>query len=427
MPRSSDAALLRASHIASCFVIPEPAEARDFPDKGNMSHEMYLVVAGPEGDQREYLLQRMNNDVFTDPHRVVAAMQACTAAQLEYMERHPLPEGVRWDTLTLVPADHGGPILEIADASSISFWRMMVRIAGCTSYKSLNQIRSRAKRLALAEQAGRGLALFGDLTSGIDVADLTSPLPGYRDTRVYYAQLDSVLNGSRTLSDASPYLPEEPVVRDTTQFHFLVHLGDREYRARLNDPELQPCIDLTLESRELAFALLRAMERGKIRRVAIHGDTKLDNFLFDAETGAVRALVDLDTIMPHTWLADWGDMARSLVNVVGEKATDLSRVRVDTDVFEALARGFLTTAREVTEPEIELMVDAVQILALELGVRFLADYIRGDSYFQPAPGDPPDINKTRAMVQLTLYRELTRRAPAMRRCIAACRGHAPSD
>jgi hypothetical protein len=425
MPRSRDAALQRASNIAACFDIPEPVEAHDFPDKGNMSHEMYLVVAGPPGDKREYLLQRMNNDVFTDPHRVVAAMQACTAAQQDYMRRHDLPEGTRWETLTLVPSESGDPILEIADASSISFWRLMVRICGCKSYKSLNQVRARADRLALAEQAGRGLALFGDLTSGIDVSALTNPLPGYRDTRVYYAQLDSVLNGSRTLLDAEQYLPEDPVVRDTTKFHFLIHLPERQYRERLNDPELQPYIDLALESRELAFALLRAMDRGTIRRVAIHGDTKLDNFLFDEHTGEVRALVDLDTIMPHTWLADWGDMARSLVNVVGEKETNLARVRVDMDVFEALARGFLTTAREVTEAEIELMVDAVQILALELGVRFLADYIRGDSYFQIG-SDAPTINKTRAMVQLTLYRELTRRSAAMRRCIAACRGNSPN-
>ncbi|MBM3494112.1 MAG: hypothetical protein FJX72_07305 [Armatimonadetes bacterium] len=418
MPRATDAALRRAADIASLFAIPEPAEARDFPDKGNMSHEMYLIVAGPVGASREYLLQRMNNDVFTDPHRVVSAMQACTAAQQAYMANHVLPGGAQWEMLELVPAEHGGPILEVVDESSINFWRMMVRIKDCKSYKSLNQVRGKAKRLQLAEEAGRGLALFGDLTSGIDVATLTSPLPGYRDTRVYFAQLDSVLSGSRTLADAAPYLPEDAVVRHTTQFHFLAHLNESRFRERLEDPELQPFIDLALESRELALKLLRAMDCGAIRRVAIHGDTKLDNFLFDEATGRVRALVDLDTIMPHTWLADWGDMARSLVNVVGEKEPDLSKVRVELDVFRALARGFLSTAREITEPEIELMVDAVQILALELGVRFLADYLRGDSYFQVGAADPPDINKTRAKVQLTLYKELTRQSVRMRRCIA---------
>jgi N-acetylhexosamine 1-kinase len=148
------------------------------------------------------------------------------------------------------------------------------------------------------------------------------------------------------------------------------------------------------------------MESGQIRTVAIHGDTKLDNFLFSATDGRVKALVDLDTIMPHSWLADWGDMVRSLSNLAGEKEADLSKVQVDTEIFEALARGFLNTARMVTEEEIELMVDAVQILALELGVRFLADFIRGDSYFKLGPTDLPNLNKRRAMVQLTLFERL---------------------
>ena len=157
------------------------------------------------------------------------------------------------------------------------------------------------------------------------------------------------------------------------------------------------------------------MESGRIRRLAIHGDTKLDNFLFSTRTGRVKALVDLDTIMPHTWLADWGDMVRSLVNVAGEKERDLSRVQVDMDVYRAVARGFLSTARRVTPAEVGLMADAPQIIALELGLRFLLDYLRGDSYFKLGPADPPDLNGVRAMAQLSLFRRLRERADEARR------------
>jgi hypothetical protein len=420
MPGITRSDLRRAEGIASFFRIPRPVRALEFKDRGNMSHEMYLVVAGPSNSTSEYLLQRMNNTVFTNPHGVVEAMQACTAAQRRYLEEHPLPPDTRWDTVELVPAAHGGPILELMDEESVSFWRMMVRIGNSVCYKSLQDVPDRARQIFIAEQAGRGLALFGDLTSGIDVSSLSNPLPGYRDTRVYYAQLDSIMRGSRCLEQAMPFLPEDADVRESTQFHFLVHLDEEAYRQRLNEPDLQGFIDIALENREYALTLLRLTDRGTIRTVAIHGDTKLDNFLFDADTGAVRALVDLDTIMPHTWLADWGDMARSLVNVVGEKEPDLDRVRVDVEVFHALARGFLSTAREVTDTEIELMVDAVQILALELGVRFLTDYIRGDSYFKIGPEDPPDLNKTRAKVQLMLFKRLADHAPAMRDCIEEC-------
>jgi hypothetical protein len=123
--------------------------------------------------------------------------------------------------------------------------------------------------------------------------------------------------------------------------------------------------------------------------------------------------------MPHTWLADWGDMVRSLVNVAGEKERDLSRVQVDMDVYRAVARGFLSTAREVTPAEVELMADAPQIIALELGLRFLTDYLRGDSYFRLGQADPPDLNRVRAMAQLTLFRRLRERADDVRGFIEA--------
>jgi hypothetical protein len=136
----------------------------------------------------------------------------------------------------------------------------------------------------------------------------------------------------------------------------------------------------------------------------------------------VKALVDLDTIMPHTWLADWGDMVRSLVNVAGEKERDLTRVQVDLDVFRAVARGFLSTAREVTAAEVDLMAEAPQIIALELGLRFLTDYLRGDSYFKLGPADPPDLNRVRAMAQLELFRKLRETADVARRFIDDLRG-----
>jgi hypothetical protein len=122
--------------------------------------------------------------------------------------------------------------------------------------------------------------------------------------------------------------------------------------------------------------------------------------------------------MPHTWLADWGDMVRSLVNVAGEKVRSLAGVDVDMEIYAALARGFLSTARRITRTEVALMADAVEIISLELGVRFLADYLRGDTYFRLSPTDPPDLNKFRAMVQLSLFRRLLDNSGRTRQCIS---------
>ncbi len=414
---SEEYPVAQASRLASRFSLPAPLEAFDFPEKGNINQHTYLVCAGRAGSQGEYLLQRINEQVFTRPRSVMEAMLACIRAQRTCLERGALREGEEWETITLIPSSDGLPYLEITDRRGYSCWRLMVKIPGARTYKSLSEIADPAERLRVAQEAGSGLAMYGSFTSEMDTSGLESPLPGYRDTRVYYNQFHSVLAGSRTVEQAERFLPEDPVVRQSTERHFLIHIPDEEYRRRIEDPDLRHFIALALEQEEFGMTLLREMECGLIRRLAIHGDTKLDNFLFSMRTGKVKALVDLDTIMPHTWLADWGDMVRSLVNVAGEKEPDLSKVRVDMEIFRAVARGFLGSARNVAPHEIARMVDAVQVIALELGVRFLADHLRGDSYFRLGAADPPDLNKTRARVQLTLFERLRACADDARVCI----------
>ena len=219
------------------------------------------------------------------------------------------------------------------------------------------------------------------------------------------------MDGKRTLSEAAEYLPEDPILRKSTQQHFLVALSEAEYQSRKADTELAPFLEIVEEREPFAVGLWAAIEDGRIRHTLIHGDTKIENFLFCPESGRVKALVDLDTIMPFTWLADYGDLQRSMVNVAGEKERDLNKVLVDQEVYMSVAKGFLGAAEEVTDEEVSMMVFAVQAITLELGLRFLTDYLRGDTYFQLGPEDPHDLNKVRAMVQLTLYRRLVEFGP----------------
>jgi hypothetical protein len=388
----------------------------DFPDKGNINQHTFLVLAGSR-EPREYLLQRINEQVFTRPRSVMRAMVACIEAQRTSMAARGLAPGDQWDTITLLETRDGRPYLDVENLRGHGCWRLMVKIPESRTYKSLGEVSDPAERLRLAEEAGRGLATYGDLTCGMPTEGLENPLPGYRDTRLYYDQLRSVLAGCRTPEEAEAFLPSDPTVRQSTEEHFLVHLEEPEYRRRQDAGDVRSWIDLVRAEEPFGVSLLEGMETGRIRRLAIHGDTKLDNFLFSTRTGRVKALVDLDTIMPHTWLADWGDMVRSLVNVAGEKERDPSRIRVDMDVFRAVARGFLSTAREVTPAEVELMVDAAQAIALELGLRFLVDYLRGDSYFKLGPADPPDLNRLRAVAQLSLFQRLRDCADDARRFV----------
>jgi N-acetylhexosamine 1-kinase len=423
LTQSEEYPLAQASRLCSRFRLAHPVEAHDFPEKGNINQHTFLVLAG-RSRPSEYLLQRINDRVFTRPRSVMRAMIASIEAQRASIDAGRLSRGEEWETISLVDTRDGHAYLEAENHRGYACWRLMVKIPESRTYKSLGEIADPAERLRVAGEAGRGLAIYGDFTCRMPTDALENPLPGYRDTRLYYRQLRSVLAGHRTPEAAADLIPADAALRHSTGEHFLVHLEEAERRRRAEDPGFRPYIDLVLEQERFAITLLEGMESGRIRKVAIHGDTKLDNFLFSTRTGRVKALVDLDTIMPHSWLADWGDMVRSLVNVAGEKERDLSRVRVDMDVFRAVARGFLSSAREVTPAEVDLMVEAPQIIALELGLRFLADYLRGDSYFKLGPADPPDLNRARAMVQLTLFRRLRESAGEARRFVEGLRGGA---
>jgi|GEM_PF-408782 len=410
-----------AARIGAKFDVRAPLEAFDFPEKGNINLDTFCLVCGPPKQTREYILQRINQEVFCRPDAVMAAMLASLESQRQSVAQGLLPVGREWDVITLLPTRDGSPYLTWTDRRGTTYWRLMVRIPACQNYKSLSEIADRDQQLFIAEEAGRGLAMYGDFTSSMDVSKLVSSLPGYRDTGGYYNQFKSIIAGHRQLEEVNHLLPEDELVRESTKQHFLVVIPQTEYRERLEDRELQHYIELVRNHEELGLTFTREMESCRIRTVGIHGDTKLENFLFSQETGRVKALVDLDTIMPHTWLSDWGDMMRSLANVAGEKETDLGKVRVDMEIYEAVARGFLSTARKVTDAEIELMVEAVQIIALELGMRFLTDYLRGDSYFKLGPNDLPDLNKVRAMVQLSLFEKLQDSADQARNCIDSLR------
>jgi len=420
MRLSAEPAVSLANRIAARFALPGPVEAYDFPERGNINRHTYAVESWEGGERRQYLLQQINQQVFTRPRALMAAMIACIEAQRANMGRGLLAPDEPWEPITLVPTRDQAPFLEVVDRRGSGCWRLMVRIAGASTYKSLAAV-APERRLLIAEQAGAGLAIFGTLSGGVDVSRLGAPLPGYRDTQLYYDQLLSVLAGHRTLEAAAPHLPADPEVRQATQQHFLVHVPPDEYRRRVDDPGVRPFLDLLRDSAATALLLVRGLASGEIRRTVIHGDTKLENFLFDARTGRVKALVDLDTIMAHTWLADFGDMVRSLCNVAGEREPDPDKIQVDMEVYRAVATGFLRSARNVTARELDLMVDSVEAIALELGMRFLTDYLRGDSYFRLGAADPPDLNRIRGLCQLILAQRLRARADEARELVARLR------
>jgi len=385
--------------IVTQFQVSDQVEVLPFPGKGNINLHTYEIKV--EG--LSYLLQKVNSSVFAFPYRVMNGMCQSIQAQRESLKVSSVEN---WEPIELVPTKEGKDFLDLTDEHGWSVWRLMVKIPDSCSFKSLSELPDRDKQLELAEEIGKGLAIYSDLTSSIDASTFEGSLPGYRDTALYFAQFHSVLAGNRSMGDALALMPEDPVLKTSAGPHFVVSCPDEVYESRLNDPEVKRCIELIKSRERFAMQLWEAMRVGLIRNTLIHGDTKIENFLFDTKSLTVKSLVDLDTIMSFTWLADYGDMLRSMVNVAGEKESNPENIQVDKEVFKSVTKGFLKTSNQVTLAEIELMFASIQIITLELGVRFLTDYIKGDTYFMLGEGDPEDLNKIRGIAQITLFERL---------------------
>ncbi|MEJ2109235.1 MAG: phosphotransferase [Acidobacteriota bacterium] len=399
-----------ARRVAARFDLRGTLQVRDFSGKGNIHRNTFLVEAEQDGRRSEYLLQMLNTDVFPYPDRVMNGWRACLEAQKKALKRPDAGRVDGWELIHAIPTREGNICLKTGDAGNLHYWRLMSRIPKVHCYKSLGEIQSKDKRIEIAEEAGRGLALFQCLTSAIDPENIPAPLPGYRNTLLYYAQLDSVLANVRTVENAYRFHPLDPSLRHETARHFLVHLNSETYRRRLQEKQVQDLISTAMENKAYGLRLQKGLLDGTLKKTIVHGDTKLDNFLFHIDSGKVAAIVDLDTVMAHTWLSDWGDMARSVITVSGEVQNGEHEVEIDMTIFKALARGYLGSATELPHGETALMTDAARIMSLELGVRFLTDYMRGDTYFKLNEGMPEDLNRTRAAVQFSLFRKLGEKA-----------------
>ena len=153
--------------------------------------------------------------------------------------------------------------------------------------------------------------------------------------------------------------------------------------------------------RERAGRIVGLMASGAIPERVTHNDTKINNVMIDAEGNSV--VIDLDTTMPGSALFDFGDMVRTATAAAAEDEADLSKVFSKREYFEALARGYLDGAKFLNAAERENLVFSGMLATFEVGIRFLADYLAGDTYFHTAY---PDHNLVRARNQFQMVKSL---------------------
>ena len=166
--------------------------------------------------------------------------------------------------------------------------------------------------------------------------------------------------------------------------------------------------------KEIACVLQRMRDDGALPTRVTHNDTKINNVLFDADTRKAICVIDLDTVMPGLAVYDFGDAIRYGASTAAEDEKDLSKVALDLELFRAFTRGFLEACPQLTAAEIEAMPLGVYTMTLECGIRFLADYIKGDKYFSI---DYPEHNLDRAHTQLRLVEDIERNWDEMHRIV----------
>ena len=174
-------------------------------------------------------------------------------------------------------------------------------------------------------------------------------------------------------------------------------------------------IDFALKRKKMADVIVQALAKGKLPERITHNDTKFNNVMLDIESWRAMCVVDLDTVMPGCVLYDFGDMVRTTTSPTMEDEQDLSKVESRMAMFKSLARGYVETAGGfLTKQERALVAFSGKLITFTIGLRFLTDFLKGDSYFRV---HRPNHNLDRCRTQFKLVDSIERQEEGMQRFV----------
>ena len=203
--------------------------------------------------------------------------------------------------------------------------------------------------------------------------------------------------------DASQLVESIPHLHDTAyRMNTFFDVVEQDPCDRVKDAEKE--IAVIRENREFAGTLCRQIAKGELPIRVTHNDTKTNNILFDRDTLDPLVVIDLDTCMPGLACYDFGDTIRFGACTAEEDEKDVSKMKLDLNLFRAYTEGYLSETRNfLTEAELDSLATGAAVITLELSSRFLADYLIGDKYFRI---DYPEHNLVRARAQLALFQDM---------------------
>lgn len=356
----------KLKNIASRFEI-RGTIAAVAPFGAGLINDTYRVTTAGAGDP-DYVLQRINHAIFRD----VDMLQRNIARITDHIRTRLAARGeedLERKTLRLVPAVDG----RLYHTDGESYWRMTVLIPGARSFEQVTP--------ELAYRTGRAFGDFQGMLADLPGEPLGATIPDFHNIEFRLKQLDEAVKADRVGRVA----------------------------------EMQDVIDQIAARADDMCLAQRLHARGRLPRRTSHCDTKVNNVLFDERTGEVLCVIDLDTTMPGFVMSDFGDFIRTAGNTGAEDDRDLERVGLDVEIFKAFARGYIEAAGPfLTDIEVELLPFGARLLTYMQTVRFLTDYLAGDTYYKISS---PDHNRARTLAQLAHLRSIERHGDEMKQFI----------
>ena len=277
-------------------------------------------------DKKRYILQKMNSDIFKDSEGLMKNIYHVTS----FLHSRGI------ETMNIVPTNDNKLFFNGDEK-----FRVFDFIENTVTYQIVTDAE-------VFKNSGRAFGEFQNYLSDFDASLLTETIPNFHDTPKRFIAFKSALE------------------------------SDVCNRAK----DCREEIEFVLSHADKLSRITDGLCDGSIPLRVTHNDTKLNNILMDAENGKARAIVDLDTIMPGSMLYDFGDSIRFGASSAAEDEPDLSKVYFKPELFRAYAEGFCSAVKEsITPAEKELFPYGAFIMTFECGMRFLTDYLSGDTYF----------------------------------------------
>jgi serine/threonine protein kinase len=288
----------------------------------------------------DYLLQRINHHIFKDVEGVVVNISMVSAHLDTKLKGEFKSDKSIEQVLTLIPTNEGALFYKDEDGN---FWRVYQFIKDSISYDLITSTKQ-------AYEGGEAFGRFQLMLADMDPNLLTETLKDFHNIKFRLVNFDKA------------------VAEDSA--------------GRLK--EVSEEIKLIKEHKEFMCNLYQMGEDGLLPRRITHNDTKFNNILFDNNDNVI-CIIDLDTVMPGYIAYDFGDAIRSLANTAEEDEADLSKIGVNVPLFKAYTEGYLKEATQfLTDHEIESLYLAIFLFPYMQAIRFLTDYLQGDTYYKIA-------------------------------------------